>query len=85
MDDPSSINLITTSGPKKSTFCIGLFDFYKLVVIILTTISEKKTPKKFHYRDYKNFTADEFQTEFMQRLDNNSCNYKIFELLDKHA
>ena len=46
MDDPSSINLITTSGPKKSTFCIGLFDFYKLVVIILTTISEKKTPTK---------------------------------------
>ena len=82
---PVALILLLLGVLKKSACCIGLSDFYKLVVIILTTISKKKTTKKFHYRDYKKLSADEFQTEFMQRLDANSSNYNIFELLDKHA
>ena len=83
LNNPSCINLIITNSPNSfqntSTFCTRLSDFHKLAVTVLKTSFRNTTTKELHYRDYSKFNADNFKTEWKQKLAINSSNYKNFE------
>ena len=66
IDRPTSIDLILTNKKRsfQSTSIIetGLSDFHKLTTSILKTSFCKQKPKVIHYRSYKDYVNQEFQT-----------------------
>ena len=58
----------------------GLSDFHKMIATILKTYFRKKEPKIIQYRDYKNFSEEEYR-EFLVNLvsDHDQCpSYDVF-------
>ena len=68
-DKPSCIDLLLTNFPKSllksQTLQTGLSDFHKLTVTLLKIHYKKQRLLFVTYRDYKNFSNDNFQTEFL--------------------
>ena len=93
VENPSCIDLFITNKNKSFqntvTISTGLSDFHKMVVTVLKTKFSKQKPRLIHYRDYKNFSNDNFEQELRQNL--YSCtSYETFEkvfleLLEVHA
>ena len=92
---PTCIDLMLTNHPKcfQNTDVIetGLSDFHKMTVTVLKIFFEKAPPNIVHYRDYKNFSNDNFRSEILQGLYNiNTTDIERFHqflvtTLDKHA
>ena len=65
---PSCVDLYLTNCPKsfESTLTIEtvISDFHKLIVLVLKVKHEKVPPKIIQYRDYKNFTQQDFLKNF---------------------
>lgn len=81
---PSCIDLILTNQPNlfklSNTYETGLSDFHKLVATMTRLAICKGKPKIKHYRCFKNFKLDEFQTQIQDRLQTlNDYNYDHFE------
>ena len=83
-EKPTSIDLMLTNSYRSfQNSCAietGLSDFHKMIVTILKTYFQKKEPKIIQYRDYKNFSEEEYR-EFLVNLvwDQDQCpSYDIF-------
>ena len=63
--NPKCIDLMLTNRHRSfQNLCVietGLSDFHKLTVIVLRPFLKKAEPKIIFYRDYKNFTNDNYQ------------------------
>ena len=63
-NNPSCIDLILTNRgncfQNSSTVETGLSDFHHLVLTVLKTTYKKKPPKKVLYRNYKNYSRQNF-------------------------
>ena len=63
--NPKCIDLMLTNRPRSfQNLCVietGLSDFHKLTVTVLRPFLKKAEPKTIFYRDYKNFTNDNYQ------------------------
>ena len=63
--NPKCIDLMLTNRHCSfQNLCVietGLSDFHKLTVIVLRPFLKKAEPKIIFYRDYKNFTNDNYQ------------------------
>ena len=66
-ENPSFIDLILTNNfrafQNSTVIETGLSDFHKLTVTVMKTFFKKKLPKIVSYRDYKNYTHDNFRKE----------------------
>ena len=66
-NNPSCIDLILTNKPysfqNSSTMETGLSDFHKLIVTVLKTSYKKQPPHVISYRDYKKYSAQNFQKD----------------------
>ena len=83
-EKPTSIDLMLTNSYRSfQNSCAietGLSDFHKMIVTILKTYFQKKEPKIIQYRDYKNFSEEEYR-EFLVNLvwDQDQCpSYDVF-------
>ena len=97
MDSPSCIDLMLTnkslSFQHTSTIETGLSDFHKLTTTTMKSTFYKQEPKIIHYRNYKHFNNDIFQSQLYHEMNNrgiNCINCDEFEslfisTLDKHA
>ena len=95
--NPSCIDLFLTNRPNcfqnTSTIETGISDFHKMVVTVLKIHYKKQKAKVIHYRDYKNFNEEDFQTELNNELSNvdiNNVEFDIFNdivmsVFDQHA
>ena len=97
LNHPSCIDLCLTNCP--SSFCsscvveTGLSDFHKMTLIVTKTHFERLKPRILKYRDYKNYSQENFRNDLIARLsietfdnDNpskflNICN----EVIKRHA
>ena len=83
-DHPSCKDLILTNIQKSfqnSTIIeTGLSDFHKLTVTILKSYFKKQKPKELIYRDFKNFSNQQFRTELVKELHKNNVGVSQFEL-----
>ena len=83
-DHPISIDLILTNrqkGFQNSTIIeTGLFDFHKHTVTVLKSYLKKLKPKELIYRDFKNFSNQQFRTELAKELNENNFGTSQFEL-----
>ena len=83
-DHPISIDLILTNrqkGFQNSTIIeTGLFDFHKHTVPVLKSYLKKLKPKELIYRDFKNFSNQQFRTELAKELNENNFGTSQFEL-----
>ena len=84
LEKPTSIDLMLTNSYRSfQNSCAietGLSDFHKMIVTILKTYFQKKEPKIIQYRDYKNFSEEEYR-EFLVNLvsDHDQCpSYDVF-------
>ena len=74
LDSPSSIDMILTN--KYRSFCnscsieTGLSDFDRMTLTVLKTSLQILGPKFFHYRDYKNFSNEDFQISVINEIHN---------------
>ena len=63
--NPKCIDLMLTNRHRSfQNLCVietGLSDFHKLTVTVLRPFLKKAEPKIIFYRDYKNFTNDNYQ------------------------
>ena len=63
--NPKCIDLMLTNRHRSfQNLCVietGLSDFHKLTVTVLRPFLKKSEPKIIFYRDYKNFTNDNYQ------------------------
>ena len=65
---------------KTNTFFTGLFDFYKLVLSVFKTAFPKSKPKEITYRNFKNFSEENFNQEIRTNLAERCVkNYGSFE------
>ena len=81
---PTCIDLIITNKPgmfqNAKTYEIGLSDFHKLVVSTMKLSCKKRPPRMIKYRDYKNFSNEDFKNSFYEKLTNNTkSDYNGFE------
>ena len=71
-DNPSCIDLMLTNAPKSfqnsCTIETGLSDFHKMTITVMKTKYEKLPPKVIKYRDYKNFSNENFREAFIEEL-----------------
>ena len=62
---PTSIDVMLTNSYRSfQNSCAietGLSDFHKMIVTILKIYFQKKEPKIIQYRDYKNFSEEEYR------------------------
>ena len=58
-----------------------LSDHHLLIYTVLKVNFTKLSPKRYHYRDYKNFDKEKFCTEVKTRLDKDISSYDTFEHL----
>ena len=84
-DHPTCIDLILTNSQKSfqnsSIIETGLSDFHKLTVTILKCYFKKRKTKELIYRDFKNFSNQQFRTELGKELNENNVDASQFELL----
>ena len=70
-EKPTSIDLMLTNSYKSFQNSCAIetrvSDFHKMIVTILKTCFQKKEPKIMQYRDYKNFSEEEYR-EFLVNL-----------------
>ena len=83
-DNPTCIELILTIRQKSfqnSTIIeTGLSDFHKVIVAVLKSYFKKLKPKKLIYRDFKNFSNQQFRTELVKERNENNVGASQFEL-----
>ena len=83
-DNATCIDLILTNRQKSfqnSTIIeTGLSDFHKLTVTVLKSYSKKRKPKELIHRDFKNFSNQQFRTELVKELNENTVGASQFEL-----
>ena len=76
VENLSCICLFITNSPlsfeNTITLTTGLFDFHKMVMVVLKTEFAKLVTKKVVYRNYKNFNTDEFKRELERKINENS-------------
>ena len=84
-ENPSGIDYILSNRPKSffktSTVFTGLSDFHQLVLPVLKTTFPKSKPKEITYRNFKNFSGENFNQELMTNL-REKC-VEIMHLLKK--
>ena len=84
-DHPTSIDLIFTNSQKSfqnsSIIETGLSEFHKLTVTVLKSYFKKRNPKELIYRDFKNFSNQQFRTELEKELNENNVDTSQFKLL----
>ena len=68
----SCINLIlTNSSYSFQNFCVietGLSDFHKMVVLVMKTTFQKLKPRIVQYKDYTQFSNDDFRKKLLENL-----------------
>ena len=71
-ESPSCIDLILTNNPYsfQNSWVIetGLSDFYKMIVSVMKTTFQKLKPRIVQYRDYTQFSNDNFRKKLMEKL-----------------
>ena len=71
-DKPSSIDLILTNKSRSfhSSHIIetGISDFHKMTVSVMKIYFKKQKSNIIYYRDYKNFSNDQFRADFLNEL-----------------
>ena len=84
--------IVGVNGAKTRAHVISLYsDHHHLIYTILKSTYTKLPPKKIKYRQYKNFSEEQFNVELDANLRINSpveyseLNKVIVETLDKHA
>ena len=84
-DKPSCIDLLLTNFPKSflksQSLETGLSDFHKLRLTVFKIHYKKQKPLVIKYRDYKNFSNETFQTDFLSAMER----YKNISFADFHA
>ena len=82
-DNSTCIDLILTNRQKSvqnSTIIkTGLPEFHKFTVTVLKNYFKKLKPKELIYRDFKNFSNQQFQTELVKDLNKNNVGVNQFE------
>ena len=72
--NPSCIDLILSNHPRSFQFSqvleTGLSDFHKMTLTVLKMFYQKPKPNIITYRDYKNFSNNEFRNECIDLLSN---------------
>ena len=72
LNRPSCIDLILTNRNKSfhTSHIIetGISDFHKMTLSIMKVYFKKQNPNVIYYRDYKNFSNDQFRTELLNEL-----------------
>ena len=96
-ENPSCIDLILTNRPYcfQNTIVLetGLSDFHKLTATVMKTSFSKKPAKIIKYRDYKNYSAFNFQNEVnfhlagidLNVISNDEYISLLMEVLSRHA
>ena len=94
---PSCIDLILTNKPHNfqhsTALETGLSDFHLLTVTVLKSTFRKKPPKIIKYRNYKNYTHTNFQSDLLSSLtgidlmeiSNDEYVSLCMKILDRHA
>ena len=71
-EEPTTIDHILTNHPKcfqhSDVYETGLSDFHRLTLTVLKVYHSKQNPKVIQYRDYKNFTNENFRTYHLREL-----------------
>ena len=95
--NPSCIDLILTNRPHNfqhsSVIETGLSDFHLLTLTVLKTTFRKKPPKIIRYRNYKNYSCDNFQIDLntcltgidLNKISNDDYVALVMEILNNHA
>ena len=63
--------MLTTSCRSFHNSCVivtGLLDFYKTIVTVMKLHFQKKEPEIIQYRDYNNFSAEEYRQYILSLL-----------------
>ncbi len=96
-ENPRCIDLILTNRYRcfqnTNTIETGLSDFHKMVITVLKTKYQKAGPTVINYRDYNNFSENNFKQDLRDALGgirSSAQNYDFFQncfdkVLDKHA
>ena len=92
-ENPSCIDLILTNRPRSfqnsSIIETGLSDFHKLTVTVLKTTFRKMPPKIVKYRNYKQFSSENFYQELRSidlfNTSNDVFTSTVMEILNRHA
>ena len=71
-ESPSCIDLILTNNPYsfQNSWVIetGLSDFHKMIVSVMKTTFQKLKPRIVQYRDYTQFSNDNFRKKLLEKL-----------------
>ena len=71
LSNPSCIDLAITNSSSSfqnsEAISTGLSDFHRIVITVLKQTFQKSSPKKFVYRDYKNFDRLTFKRELEEK------------------
>ena len=70
--NPTCIDLMLTNSNRSfqnsSTLETGLSDFHKMVVTVLKIYFQKREAKVINYRDYRNFSNEEFRQQVLKDI-----------------
>ena len=71
-ENPKCIDLMLTSSYRSfQTSCAietGLSDFHKMIVTVMKACFQKQKPKVITYRDYKNFSENDYRQQITYEL-----------------
>ena len=71
-DKPSCIDLIISNRSKNFHLShiveTGISDFHKMTVSVMKIFFKKQKPNVIYYREYKNFSNDQFSADFVDEL-----------------
>ena len=96
-DKPSCIGLILTNKSRSfhSSHIIetGISDFHKMTVSVIKIYFKKRKSNIIYYRDYKNFSNDQFRADFLNELTKDNISISrldvftgtALKILGKHA
>ena len=83
MVSPTSKNVMLTTSYRcfhnSCTFEMGLSAFHKIIVTVKKTHFQKKEPKIIQYRDYSNYSAEEFPQDIQSFLSSWDLTKSIFD------
>ena len=76
-ENPSCTDFILSNRPngffKTNTGFTGLPDFHKLVLYVFKTTFQKSKPKEITYRNFKDFSEENFNQELRTNLRGKMC------------
>ena len=79
----SCIDLILTNRKKNfkntSSYAIGLIDHHYLIYSVMKTTFKCEEPKKLIYRNYSNFSQNDYQSDLLLNIGDGKNNYLEFE------